>query len=208
MPKQRYGFGVEDIDALLGGGIPSGGVLSMNGEPGSGKSLIAIRFLTEGIVNEQNGLYVSFTTMPLSTTLEEVIKYPSLSPVVSSKKPMFINVTHPSMLQDLVNMIETDGIRRIVLDHPEALQMRDKEGWFKQFEEFLLIIRSTEAGVLVLGYPGTSDDRTPISFLCEGILSLSLGHSLKREACLIKWPYGSDGAENRVSEEEVGEWLK
>jgi circadian clock protein KaiC len=52
--------GIEGLDQLLGGGIPRGSVVLVAGNPGTGKTTFAAKFLYEGAKAGEPGIYVSF----------------------------------------------------------------------------------------------------------------------------------------------------
>ena len=58
---ERLPTGVDGLDSLIGGGIPRGSLILLAGEPGTGKTLFASRFLCRGATRYgENGIYVSF----------------------------------------------------------------------------------------------------------------------------------------------------
>ena len=59
--------GVHGLDEILGGGLPSHRIYLLDGEPGTGKTTIAMQFLLEGRARGERGLYVT-----LSETAEEL----------------------------------------------------------------------------------------------------------------------------------------
>jgi circadian clock protein KaiC len=63
----RQTTGVEGLDQVLHGGLPSHRLYVVEGDPGSGKTTLALQFLREGVRLGQNVLYVT-----LSETLEEL----------------------------------------------------------------------------------------------------------------------------------------
>ncbi|MFO0703265.1 MAG: DNA repair protein RadA [Patescibacteria group bacterium] len=52
--KRRHPTGIHEFDRVLGGGIPSDGVILLTGEPGIGKSTLLLQALSK-----QNALYIS-----------------------------------------------------------------------------------------------------------------------------------------------------
>jgi circadian clock protein KaiC len=63
----RQATGIAGLDEILGGGLPSNRLYVIEGDPGSGKTTLALQFLREGIRQGQKCLYIT-----LSETLEEL----------------------------------------------------------------------------------------------------------------------------------------
>jgi len=58
---ERVKSGIAGLDEALGGGYPSGGIMSIVGGSGCGKSTFALQFLYNGATKEnENGLFISF----------------------------------------------------------------------------------------------------------------------------------------------------
>ena len=58
-PKARTG--VEGLDDVLAGGLSQGNVFLLEGEPGAGKTTVALQFLLEGARNAETGLYIALS---------------------------------------------------------------------------------------------------------------------------------------------------
>lgn len=67
LPVARQPTGVEGLDDILGGGLPARRLYVVEGNPGSGKTTLALQFLLEGVKQGQKCLYIT-----LSETLEEL----------------------------------------------------------------------------------------------------------------------------------------
>ena len=63
----RARTGIRGLDAVLGGGLPQDRLFLIDGEPGTGKTTLALQFLLEGREAGKRGLYVT-----LSETAEEL----------------------------------------------------------------------------------------------------------------------------------------
>lgn len=63
----RCSMGVEGLDDVLGGGLPRNRLYLIQGDPGVGKTTLAIQFLLEGVKRGETGLYIT-----LSETKEEL----------------------------------------------------------------------------------------------------------------------------------------
>ena len=70
-PKTAFkcGTGIEGMDDILGGGFPKNRLYLIQGDPGVGKTTLALQFLMEGVRQKEQGLYIS-----LSETKEELLE--------------------------------------------------------------------------------------------------------------------------------------
>jgi circadian clock protein KaiC len=65
--KKKAGTGIGGLDEILAGGYSEGNVFLVEGEPGAGKTTVALQFLIEGAAKGERGLYVT-----LSETADEL----------------------------------------------------------------------------------------------------------------------------------------
>lgn len=179
------------LDVLLGGGIQSGKALILSGPPGAGKSLIALRFLSKGLIKDEPGIFISFTRLPLSSTLMEARRHGSFADLLSSDEPLFFSSSDTTSA-----LLAVSGASRIVLDHPEA--MRDP-AWIDGMSDLLATCRAAGSAVMVLTY-----EYSPLIFMCDGVARLSRSEG-RQKVELLKWPCGRIGVE---AEREAGEWMR
>jgi circadian clock protein KaiC len=59
--EERLSTGVGGLDDILSGGFPSHHLYLIEGDPGTGKTTIALHFLLEGVKNGDKGLYVTLS---------------------------------------------------------------------------------------------------------------------------------------------------
>ena len=57
----RASTGVEGLDEILGGGLPTNHLYLLDGDPGTGKTTLALQFLLAGAALGQRGLYVTLS---------------------------------------------------------------------------------------------------------------------------------------------------
>jgi circadian clock protein KaiC len=123
--------GIDGLDHILTGGLPSNRLYLVQGRPGVGKTTLALQFLLEGLKHNEPGLYIT-----LSETKEEILgvakshgwnlngvtllELSAIEEVLAeSKENTFF---HPSELelskttQILLNEVETSNARRVVVD--------------------------------------------------------------------------------------------
>src|SRR5512140_654833 len=53
--------GIEGLDHILGGGLPAGRFHLIQGDPGSGKTTLALQFLLDGVRRGERVLYVTLS---------------------------------------------------------------------------------------------------------------------------------------------------
>lgn len=61
---ERFRFGIERLDEMLHGGVPSTSTTALIGAPGTGKTLMGLHFLAEGARQDQRCLYFGFYESP------------------------------------------------------------------------------------------------------------------------------------------------
>ena len=66
---ERCPSGIEGLDDILAGGLPSEGFYLIQGDPGSGKTTLALQFLLEGLRRGEKVFYIT-----LSETKQELLK--------------------------------------------------------------------------------------------------------------------------------------
>ena len=58
---ERFATGIAGLDDILGGGLAPNHLYLIEGDPGTGKTTIALQFLLEGARRGQKGLYVTLS---------------------------------------------------------------------------------------------------------------------------------------------------
>src|SRR5205809_2021378 len=69
LADERCSTGVEGLDDILAGGLPRGGFYLIQGDPGSGKTTLALQFLREGLRRGEKVFYIT-----LSETKPELLQ--------------------------------------------------------------------------------------------------------------------------------------
>lgn len=59
--EERLSTGVSGLDDILGGGFPKQHLYLLEGDPGTGKTTIALHFLLDGVSKGEKGLYVTLS---------------------------------------------------------------------------------------------------------------------------------------------------
>ncbi|RLG81022.1 MAG: KaiC domain-containing protein [Thermoprotei archaeon] len=56
---ERLDIGIKGLNEILGGGIPRGFTIAVVGEPGTGKTIFSLHFISAGISSGEKGIYVT-----------------------------------------------------------------------------------------------------------------------------------------------------
>jgi circadian clock protein KaiC len=140
--KARCSSGCPGLDDILGGGFPRGYFYLLEGEPGTGKTTLALQFISEGLRNGEKVLYITLSESPddlrtVAGTHGIELKganFVDLKPNEEDLKPdNQYTVFHPSeielgdRLQAIVTEVERYEPDRLVIDALSELRMLAKD---------------------------------------------------------------------------------
>lgn len=118
---ELVGAGVAGLDTMMGGGIPRNSVTLVAGGAGTGKTLISLHFLMEGVHRKEPGLFVTFQETPehimhiakgYGWDLKKAIQDGLLSILYTSPVEMGVD-EHTAAIEKAINRI---GARRVAID--------------------------------------------------------------------------------------------
>ena len=175
---------IPGLDDVLGGGIPRNSIVYSSGAPGTGKSILGIQFLIEGIKKTgEVGLYLT-----IEEHRDKLIEYMStlgwdLRTMEDLRQLVIIDYPHHEVEQlisttnPLKEMIEDAGISRVVIDSivPIALSF---ETDFERKRTFLKLIANMsgwDATVMVIGEDIAANPSKGIPITKYGFESLADG---------------------------------
>lgn len=64
MVRARVSCGINELDALIGGGFQERKAYLISGEPGTGKTIFCMQFILEALVNNESAIYVTIDEKP------------------------------------------------------------------------------------------------------------------------------------------------
>jgi len=126
--SDRLFAGIEGFDELIGGGIPRGHFLLVNGAPGTGKTIFSFQFLYEGARKYgEPGVYISLEETPDNivkhmkeigmSDVDELIKQKKLKVVRS----MIFNFNE--LKEGIKKLIVEYKAKRVVIDSTAVLSL-------------------------------------------------------------------------------------
>jgi KaiC/GvpD/RAD55 family RecA-like ATPase len=173
--------GIVGLDKMLGGGIPKGQCILVEGAPGSGKTTLAIQFLLEGIRNGENCLFLSFQVMP-----KKIIDTFSRFEFYSKLKDKRLRFEHfyfedptfvPEEYMLITKVLDEHKPDRIVFDSITMMSAfsGDTLGSRKTLVKYLRVIEEKDATAIFVFDRVTNFKHTPnnLDFLFDGVILLS-----------------------------------
>jgi circadian clock protein KaiC len=169
--SQRVRTGIAGLDDVLGGGLPPGHLYLVEGDPGTGKTTLALQFLLDGIREGESVIYVTLSES--KKELEEVARshgWPTGSLNIFEMVPADADLTpesqytvfHPSEVEladtitAVLEQVNATQPQRVVFDSLSELRMlaRDPLKYRRQILALKRYFAGKNCTVLLL------DDRT------------------------------------------------
>ena len=178
-PRKRLKIGIDELDDMLGGGIPSGYSVLVAGPSGSGKSVLATEFIMAGIRNDEPGVLAVFEKRP-----NEYSQTPPGGPVfgqmirdgkvgVIHSRPLDLSIDET--LYEIVNQIERMKARRLVVDSLSGFELALAPTFRQDFRESLyrMVAVLTGMGVTMMMTAELEDSYTDLRFSPHGTAFLT-----------------------------------
>lgn len=185
----RASTGVEGLDAILGGGFPVNRMYLVEGDPGAGKTTLALQFLLAGAQKGEHGVYAT-----LSETEEELRDVArshgwSLDGVTicelqtaeeSLKADSQYTLFHPSEVElsettrAVLDTVDRVKPGRVVFDSLSEMRLlaRDSLRYRRQILALKHYFTGLSCTVLLLDYTGATTGDFQLQSLTHGVLSL------------------------------------
>ncbi len=138
-PDDRVPTGVEGLDEIVGGGLPSKCFYLIQGDPGSGKTTLALQFLFKGLENGEPAFYVTLSETKRELTKVAVSHGWSLDGIAL----LDLSAIEPRLQAEAQNTVfrpsevELDEVTSLILQQLEGV--RPSRVVFDSLSEFRLI---------------------------------------------------------------------
>ena len=184
----RASTGIEGLDYVLGGGFPRNRMYLVKGDPGAGKTTLALQFLRAGAMAGERGLYAT-----LSETEEELrdVAYShgwdldgiTICDLQASEESLKADsqytLFHPSEVElsdttrTVLDLVERVEPRRVVFDSLSEMRLlaRDSLRYRRQILALKHYLTGRQCTVLLLDY-GTQTGDFQLESLAHGVMEL------------------------------------
>jgi len=125
--QARLAFGIPSLDPMLGGGLPEMTSTLLAGDPGAGKTVLALAFLNDGVRQGQRGLWVGFRETRARLPIAGKQWSSDLAEAEAQGQVAFLTLAPFELEPGLVaarlrDQVAELGARRLVLDAAEVLE--------------------------------------------------------------------------------------
>ena len=144
--KTRLTTGIPHLDAMLGGGLPSGYSLLVAGPSGSGKTILATAFLAEGVRRGEPGIIVAFEQTPSQSwvhTLHDMVSAGQIGLINTRSLDLSID----EIVQHLTTLIHKMKATRVVIDSLSGFELAVAPAFREDFRESLFRMFAVLSGL-------------------------------------------------------------
>lgn len=176
--------GVKGLDEILGGGYPFPSVVLVAGEPGTGKTTLALQSLFNGAKKGEKGIYITGISEPVDQIQAMMANFSFYdSDIVKSGLVKFLDIGEvmftdgPSTALDLVtNIVLKEDVKRMVIDPitPISYAFSDPKRYRKFLHDFFVTLKSLEVLTILVAEFSPELITQPESFMVDGVIFMYL----------------------------------
>jgi len=178
-PRERLSIGVRGLDDMLGGGIPTGYSVLLAGPSGSGKSVLASEFISEGALNGEPGIIAVFEKRPneyaqdgaSGERFERLVRERKVG--IIHTRPLDLSIDE--MLSEIVDAIHRLKARRLVIDSLSGFELALAPTFREDFRESLyrMVAVLTGMGITMMMTAELEDSYVDLRFSPHGTAFLT-----------------------------------
>ena len=179
---ERIRTGVENLDAVLGGGVPVKSITVVSGEPGSGKTVLMLQLLFAAAQRGKKSLYFTTLSEPAVKVLRYMQLFDFFDPKLLEEQIVFADLGSllrtegaEAALTELVDRVETEQPDIVVVDSFKAIHDMIALPRQRSFVYDLAVSMAAWGATTLLVGEYTEEDITalPEFAIADGILRLS-----------------------------------
>jgi circadian clock protein KaiC len=177
--RHRLSTGVQGLDEMIGGGVPSGYSVLIAGPSGSGKTVLSNQFIIEGAKRGEKGIVAIFEKRP-NDYLQTTPRGEEFQALVREKKLEVIylrplDLSIDETLVEIQDAVKRLGAKRAVIDSLSGLELALAPTFREDFRESLYRMMGalTGLGVTVMATVELEDSYTDLRFSPNGVAFLT-----------------------------------
>lgn len=179
----RISMGVENMDQMMGGGIPQATATLISGGPGTGKTVIALNFVESGLLQGESVVYVSFEENP-SQLLRNASKLGlHLQPFADTGQLTIIFVSPIELNVDehiyhIQQLVKKTGATRVIVDSISSFEvgMADKIKYTDYIWSLCDYLKTQGVSILLTHESPSNQEagltKHGISYICDNLILL------------------------------------
>ncbi len=178
-PRKRLSTGVTGLDDMLGGGIPAGYSMLIAGPSGSGKSVLAAKFISEGALHGEPGIIAVFEKRPNEYSqhgssgrrFDRLVREGKVA--ILQSRPLDLSIDE--MLYEIIEAIHRLKARRLVIDSLSGFELALAPTFREDFRESLyrMVTVLTGMGITMMMTAEVEDSYTELHFSPHGTAFLT-----------------------------------
>ncbi|MDP3771660.1 MAG: ATPase domain-containing protein, partial [bacterium] len=178
-PRERLSLGVKGLDEMLGGGIPAGYSVLIAGPSGSGKSVLATGFISEGARHDEPGIIAVFEKRPneysqdnpMGRRFDRFVREGKVG--ILQTRPLDLSIDE--MLSEIMEAIHRLKARRLVIDSLSGFELALAPTFREDFRESLyrMVAVLTGMGITMLMTAELEDSYMDLRFSPHGTAFLT-----------------------------------
>jgi circadian clock protein KaiC len=179
-PQHRLSCGIDELDQMLGGGIPQGDTILVTGPTGSGKSILCSQFIADGLKRGEPGIIVVFEERPneyikRAKSFGFDLKKSQSEGILEILYLRPLDLSVDETMYEIIQAVERTGAKRLVIDSLSGFEIALAPGFRADFREsiYRMIGALTKSGVTILSSIEVQETFTSYSFSNFGVSFIS-----------------------------------